>query len=135
MNVTQIVAKGKQFLSGDVLVALIIIFVGLASFGLGRLSVSEGKKEPLSIIYPDGTQERTEVVLKNGTVAKSQVASVSAAADASGSEVVASKNGTKYYLPTCSGVSRISPANLVTFPSPQAARDSGYEPAANCPGL
>ncbi|MHB8860285.1 MAG: hypothetical protein ACYC48_00930 [Minisyncoccota bacterium] len=50
-------------------------------------------------------------------------------------QFVASKNGTKYYLPTCSGAGRISDANKVWFVSAADASKAGYEPAANCAGL
>jgi hypothetical protein len=49
--------------------------------------------------------------------------------------VVASKNGTKYYLPDCAGASRISDANKVWFVSADVAVKAGYELAANCKGL
>ena len=48
---------------------------------------------------------------------------------------VASKNGKKYFLPWCSGASAISPQNLITFSTEKEARNAGYTPAANCPGL
>ena len=50
-------------------------------------------------------------------------------------QVVASKSGTKYYLPECPGVERISEANKVWFASPAAAAAAGYAPATNCKGL
>jgi len=46
--------------------------------------------------------------------------------------VVASKNGTKYYFSWCSGISRISVANKVTFSSAKEAEKAGYTIAANC---
>lgn len=46
--------------------------------------------------------------------------------------VVASKNGTKYYLQSCGAVGRIKPENLVTFATWQAAESGGYEAAQNC---
>lgn len=49
-----------------------------------------------------------------------------------GGQVVASKNGTKYYPPDCSGASRISDANKVWFASASAAEEAGYSAAANC---
>ena len=49
--------------------------------------------------------------------------------------VVASKSGTKYHLPTCSGAKSIKPDNLITFASIAEAEAAGYTPAANCPGL
>lgn len=48
---------------------------------------------------------------------------------------VASKNGTKYYLLSCSGVSRIKEENKVYFVTAEEAKERGLEPAKNCPGL
>ena len=50
-------------------------------------------------------------------------------------QVVASKSGTKYYVPGCAGASRISDANKVWFATPELAAAAGYAPAANCKGL
>ncbi len=50
-------------------------------------------------------------------------------------QVVASKSGTKYYLPGCAGADRISDVNKVRFDSASAAGAAGYAPAANCKGL
>lgn len=50
-------------------------------------------------------------------------------------KIVASKNGTKYYLSECSGADRISDANKVWFASAALASAAGYTPAANCKGL
>lgn len=49
-------------------------------------------------------------------------------------QVVASKSGTKYYLPGCAGADRISDANKVWFASASAATKAGYTSAANCSG-
>jgi hypothetical protein len=48
---------------------------------------------------------------------------------------VASKSGSKYYLPSCSGAKRIKPENQVWFATKEAAVAAGYEPAATCKGL
>ncbi len=56
-------------------------------------------------------------------------------APAASGAFVASKNGTKYYLPSCAGANRISEANKVWFASAEAAAAAGYAPAANCKGL
>jgi len=56
-------------------------------------------------------------------------------APAGNAGVVASKSGTKYYLPSCAAGGRISDANKVWFASASAASAAGYAPAANCGGL
>jgi hypothetical protein len=48
---------------------------------------------------------------------------------------MASKNGTKYYLPTCGTAKRIKEENRVWFATKDEAEAAGYSAAANCPGL
>ncbi len=95
----------------DVRVVSVLVLVALAAFGLGyRAGIDAGQGTPLSID------------------------SSPLAASTSGS-VVASRSGTKYYLPWCAGAARIADANKVWFPSAALARAQGYSPAANCAGL
>ncbi len=96
----------------DVLIMAILLLASSASFGLGYLAGRDGGEG--SGRYPDATPLMT-------------------AATSSG--IFASKNGTKYYLPGCTGADRISDANKVWFVSALAARSAGYAPAAGCKGL
>ena len=99
----------------------VVILVGVGAFGLGRLSAMEGKKEPL-VVRQDG-QLAAPAAAREGVV------------PATSGAYVASKSGSKYYLSTCSGAKNIKNENKVYFASAEAAEASGYEPAANCPGL
>lgn len=101
-----------------------LIIFGMLAFGLGRLSRIEDNKPDLVI-----TQTANPLASQSGG------ASDPKAARASLGTYVASKNGTKYYLSTCSSAKRISPANLVHFASKALAEARGLTPAANCPGL
>lgn len=105
------------------LIPAMVALVGLACFGLGRLSVSQLEGPRLVI---------------NGAVmpgSSTQAASVASAAPLGAGKYVASKNGSKYYLPSCGGANRINEENKVWFDSTAAAVAAGYGPAANCPGL
>jgi len=103
----------------DAFVIVVLVLASSASFGLGYLAgvdASEGG---------GGIEMRVEEIN-------------SPALEATTDEVgkfMASKNGTKYYLPACAGADRISDANKVWFPSKIEAQRAGYTPAANCPGL
>lgn len=105
---------GKRYLTREIAFAIILILVGLASFGLGRLSVLSDGKQPVRIEY--GEQGASPSMVKNGAV-------------------VGSKNGSKYHLPWCSGAQRIKEENKVYFDSIEDAKRNGYTAAANCPGL
>ena len=48
---------------------------------------------------------------------------------------VGAKTGTKYYLPSCPGVSRIKEENKVWFATVEEAKARGYSAASNCKGL
>ncbi len=109
------------------LTIVIIVLVGLSSFGLGRLSVTEEQRVPLQIIEPQNQQASVSTVNQNS---QKQVDTA-----VSGGQVVASKNGSKYHFPWCSGAKSINEANKIWFNSPEDARKAGYTPASNCKGL
>ncbi|HEV7449119.1 MAG TPA: hypothetical protein VGP13_01105 [Candidatus Paceibacterota bacterium] len=112
------------------LLPAVIVLVGVGAFGLGRLSAQPQNLANLRIIYPDA-QAATPV--KAGEPVAAPTAPK--AAPAASGNYVASKSGTKYYLTTCSGVSRIKDENKVYFATAGEAVAAGYGPAANCPGL
>jgi len=49
-----------------------------------------------------------------------------------GGNIVASKNGKKYYFVHCSGANRIKNENKIYFSTIEAAEGAGYTLAANC---
>ena len=100
----------------DVVVITILILASFASFGLGYVAGL-------------GAGQGNDVM-----IGEIDLPSPEAAAGTAG-QVVASKNGTKYYLPSCAGADKISDANKVWFVSVSAATVAGYAPAANCKGL
>ena len=97
----------------DLFVVLIIIFATSASFGLGRISSIEENKTPLQIASANLVPENDEIK----------------------GNYVASKNGTKYHLPWCSGAQTINDANKIWFDTKDEAESRGYTPAKNCKGL
>lgn len=102
--------------------ALILALTASAAFGLGRLSLVVERRPPVTI----------------DRYAAAPAAAVTQAAKAEESApggVVASKTGSKYHAPWCSGAQSISEANKVWFATPEEARAAGYEPAKNCKGL
>ena len=93
----------------------IVFLVALASFGLGRLSALIDARAPVAItMAPTLTEPRGMYI---------------------GGLYVASRGGSAYYYPWCTGAAKILPANRVWFPSESAARAAGYAPAKNCQGL
>ena len=119
MTIAETREKCKSLLARvprDVLILSVLLIASTLSFGLGYLAGldagqgSQTTTEDLSSTLPATTGTET-------------------------GQVVASKNGTKYYLPGCAGAGRISEANKVWFASVALATKAGYTPAANCKGI
>jgi hypothetical protein len=108
-------------LENELFVGLLLVLVATLSFGLGRMSKIEDSREPVKI---------DQIASMASTSINTAVPQA-----AEGREYVASKNGTKYHLPWCSGAQRISEANKIYFKSKDEAERAGYSPAANCKGL
>lgn len=136
----------KRFLGhDDTRIAVLIVIVGCVSFALGRFSVGEGL---IGGIRPDGVDSVstvrsavsppvTTVLTEEKSV--SPLPNVQNAAETTGISTegayVASKGGTKYHLPWCSGAQRIKEENKVWFSTKAEAEAAGYSPAANCKGI
>ncbi|QSH39615.1 hypothetical protein JXR01_01205 [Candidatus Kaiserbacteria bacterium] len=98
----------------DVLFALIVLFVGISAFGLGRLSNYEDV-QPAVRLFDAETDTKEPISI--------------------GGLFVASKNGSKYHFPWCSSARTMNEANKIWFASIEEARSAGYSPAGNCKGL
>ncbi|MFA6095204.1 MAG: hypothetical protein WC757_04995 [Candidatus Paceibacterota bacterium] len=105
----------------------IIILSCLASFALGRLSVADITEGGTRVCFQDMSSVLDVNAQDSATTTDQNVPN--------DGQVVASKSGTKYHFPWCSGAKTISDANKITFASIEEARTKGYLPAANCKGL
>ena len=123
-------AKIKNFVKEkfqDIFIILVIVFVALIAFGIGRLT--SPKTEPVLIKNLEkASVQDISPEQEQGTV-QGKIQS-----DYQG-KVVGSKNSDKYHLPECPGAKQISEQNKVWFDSIAEAEKAGYSPAANCPGL
>lgn len=94
---------------------LVVFLVAFASFGLGRLSATEEAKPIVSVGHAPLETEGQGMAI--------------------GGLVVASRNGSVYHFPWCSGARSIKPENKVWFASEEAAQAAGYMPSKSCKGL
>ena len=130
MNIQELQQKIKyymnEYITDEICIVAVIILVGLASFGLGRLSFIDEQKIPVSIEY---SKTAPANVLNSTRDFENQTKI------ATGGLLVASKNGSKYHFPWCSGAQRMKEENKIWFESKKEAQGAGYEPAKNCKGL
>ncbi|MEX2052185.1 MAG: hypothetical protein WD991_00625 [Candidatus Paceibacterota bacterium] len=118
--------KIKHFLdseqSKDILTVIIIILVGLGSFGLGRLS-KQPPKEGLKIEYRG-------VELSGNTLEALNASNI--VENVGGKNFFASSRGTKYYPVGCQAGTSLKQENRIYFTTREAAEGAGYELSSSC---
>ena len=130
--------KIKTFLESDrgkdILVILIVILVGLGSFGLGRLSKS-GSSEGIKIEYP-AVMENQPASAVSAVKTESVTQKVNLGNQLSTNSAVksyfASNRGSKYYSIGCSGGKTIKQENKIYFSTKEEAERAGYELSSSC---
>lgn len=138
MTIAEMRERGKRYVSRiprDVLVVGILILSSTAAFGLGILAgrdMGQGGGFSIEQISLDNSGGGMGLA---AAAAASPGVSPAPASIPAGGQLVASKSGTKYYFPWCSGAARIAEANKVWFASAEEAKSKGYSPASNCKGL
>lgn len=139
--------KIKQFIESDrgkdIFVVIIVLLVGLSSFGLGRLSKNT-TNQGVSVEYLNQdqmnqnqgnvlsafTEETNTNTIKSGTqVNSNKLPSVS---NSVGKSFFASNRGQKYYSIGCSAGKTIKQENRVYFATKAEAEKAGYELSSSC---
>jgi hypothetical protein len=129
VSIQEVAGKFKGFFSNtEYLLTILIIAVSFTSFWLGRLSMSTAS--------PSG-QSLSEIAASAAVSVSGEGSATSSVQTEAFSEggYVASRNGTKYHLPWCSGAKQISEQNKVYFATKEEAEAAGYTPASNCKGI
>lgn len=120
MSITNLLNKIKSKTGIDkqsILLIFVIIFVSMASFGLGRLS-SEGDTEKEIVIEKPLVEDIKTMYNEEGLNAEKRY--------------VASKNGSKYYGRDCGGANRIKLENQIWFKNREDAEKSGFTFSSTC---
>lgn len=128
---------GTALRGDDLLITAIILLAAFGGFGLGRLSKIKEGTPPVKIYGAGLGATALGIGQSKNTGSPAPTSGVPPAitSTAQNGQYVASKAGTKYHLPWCSGAQRINDANKIWFQSKEEAEKAGYTPAANCKGL
>lgn len=96
-------------------VILVIFLVAFSSFGLGRLSAGEEARPAVRVGKAPQEAELQGIAV--------------------GGLVVASRTGSVYHYPWCSGAGQIKRENQIWFESEEVARNAGLTASKSCKGL
>jgi len=134
-NIPEILSSRKV---QDGLLITAVVLLGAISFGLGRLSAVDTKTSEVALC--DALESQTATALSalpstdTGTSLNLGAKKEQPAMTGKGA-YVASKSGSAYHFPWCSGAQRIKEENKIWFQTKEEAEQAGYRPASNCKGL
>jgi len=129
-------AKGR--IPTDILILLVLLLSSTLAFGLGILAGKDMVKTDGKDGFWIEQLPKEPVEVSGGPASALKAVEAIVPVQPAVVEVktyMASKNGTKFYLPTCGTAKRIKEENRVWFATKEEAESAGYGPAANCPGL
>jgi len=126
--------KGKDFM-----IVLIVIFIGIGSFFLGRLSkVQNNDIKDIKIEYPTNYQENTsaspiqaDLSQIKANIGQNTTQTTIATAKQAGN-YFASSRGKKYYTISCSAGKTIKQENRIYFATSTEAEKAGYSLSTSC---
>ncbi|MFA6273694.1 MAG: hypothetical protein WC662_00860 [Candidatus Paceibacterota bacterium] len=127
--------KIKQFITGeqgkDILTILIVILVGLGSFGLGRLSKTNNSDD-IKIEYQN--QQANIISNSESTLSNSNIVQKlnSTKQGTNTGNYFASSRGKKYYPVGCSAGDSLKQENRIYFETSADAEKAGYTLSSSC---
>ena len=114
-----------------ILQVIIIVFVGIGAFVLGRISINIQEHENVSIVNREKGSQSSANEIKPSDFTKDDL-SPNTDLSISSRAYVASKNGKLYYRIGCGASSRILESNQVFFSNETEAQSAGFNPSDSC---
>jgi hypothetical protein len=115
----------------DILTVIIVILVGLGSFGLGRLSKSN-TSSGIQIEYLGQEASAIQATQYSNVLQKTAITDTPASSSSSGKNFFASSRGSKYYPVGCQAGNNLKQENRIYFATREEAEKSGYELSSSC---
>jgi len=134
-SISDFMEKIKQFITGeqgkDILTILIVILVGLGSFGLGRLSKTNNSDD-IKIEYQN--QQANIISNSESTLSNSNIVQKlnSTKQGTNTGNYFASSRGKKYYPVGCSAGDSLKQENRIYFETSADAEKAGYTLSSSC---
>jgi hypothetical protein len=122
-----------------ILVFLSVLFIAGSAYLIGKMQANNSKVSEIQIVYPDAVAIKNSNSIEESSYTKpatnTQASENKTNTQKSQSQIVASKNGKRYYYSNCSGVKRIKPENLIYFDTKAQAEAKGLTLASGCKEL
>ncbi|MBA3550727.1 hypothetical protein H0W32_00780 [Patescibacteria group bacterium] len=130
MIIYDISKNSKYAFLAKIFIPSLIILINCSLFGGWKLLELQKARKPAFL-------DTSAVVLRSSNIPNDDILKTPAATTTvqMTGKYVASRGGTTYHLPTCSGAKRISEKNKIYFHNKEEAERFGYKPAKNCKGI
>lgn len=114
------------------------ILVAVSMYFIGNMTALESQSNEIQIIYPDAialdsnqSNKKAEASNINTEIQKDVISK----SNSNQGQIIASKNGKRYYYKNCGGVNRIKTENRIYFETEQQAESKGLTLASGCKKL
>jgi len=110
------------------------ILIGGSAYLIGNMNALESNLSEIQIVYPDAIAIKSDTKVEEINSTEVSSANNQETNLATGN-IVASKNGKRYYYPNCGGINRIKPENRIYFETKEQAEAKGLTLASGCKEL
>lgn len=110
------------------------ILIGGSAYLIGNMNALESNLSEIQIVYPDAIAIKSDTKVEEIKSTEMSSANNQETNLATGN-IVASKNGKRYYYPNCGGINRIKPENRIYFETKEQAEAKGLTLASGCKEL
>ncbi len=116
------------------LLTMSAILIGGSAYLIGNMNALESNLSEIQIVYPDAIAIKSDTKVEEINSTEVSSANNQETNLATGN-IVASKNGKRYYYPNCGGINRIKPENRIYFETKEQAEAKGLTLASGCKEL
>jgi hypothetical protein len=114
------------------------ILIAVSMYFIGNMTALESQSSEIQIIYPDAIAIQSDKIDKNPENSKTNTEIQKdniVKPNSNQGQIIASKNGKRYYYKNCGGVNRIKTENRIYFETEQQAEAKGLTLASGCKKL
>lgn len=107
------------------------ILIGGSAYLIGNMNALESNLSEIQVVYPDAIAIKSDTKVEE--IKSNEVSSANnQKTNLATGNIVASKNGKRYYYPNCGGINRIKPENRIYFETKEQAEAKGLTLASGC---
>lgn len=118
-----------------ILLIISAILIAGCMYFIGNMTALESRSSEIQIIYPEAIAIQSDKNIENSKTNTEIQKDNVVKPNSNQGQIIASKNGKRYYYKNCGGVNRIKIENRIYFETEQQAEAKGLTLASGCKKL